>query len=152
MKNQNESLRVAMEFGFLQCEKGNNLTMAFINFDKLLIEPAESHTAEVTKAQHTRGEWKTKGINIVNEQGERIALCCGALDKPLTDDEANAQRIVKAVNEREDLLSTLRSLKSQVETLQLEGGIKKGISNERVNMLSAYLLQANKLLKQAEQK
>ena len=37
LKNgKNEAMRIAMEYGYKQCEKGNNLDMAFINFNKLI--------------------------------------------------------------------------------------------------------------------
>jgi hypothetical protein len=46
LKDENERLkrdkalamRLAMEFGYKQCEKGNNIEMAFINLDKLLTQ------------------------------------------------------------------------------------------------------------------
>ena len=62
---------------------------------------------------------------------------------------ANAQRIVSAVNMHDDLVGTLNSLKSIVETMRLNDEFKKSVSNENKNMLSAYLLQANKLLQQS---
>jgi hypothetical protein len=33
------AMRIALEFGYKQCEKGNNLDMAFINFNKLIQSP-----------------------------------------------------------------------------------------------------------------
>lgn len=36
MKTHNLTMLAAMEFGYRECEKGNNLDMAFINFNKAL--------------------------------------------------------------------------------------------------------------------
>ena len=36
MKIHNLTMLAAMEFGYRECEKGNNLDMAFINFNKAL--------------------------------------------------------------------------------------------------------------------
>lgn len=76
----------------------------------------------------------------------------------LGKDKAKAERILKCMNNEwkidmhKELVEALDFMKSQLETLRLEDGIKKDISNERINMLSASLFSANKVLKKAERK
>jgi len=36
ISTHNSAMLAAMEFGYIECEKGNNLDMAFINFNKAL--------------------------------------------------------------------------------------------------------------------
>lgn len=35
-RNMNNNCLLALEFGYKQCEKGNNIEMAFINYNKII--------------------------------------------------------------------------------------------------------------------
>lgn len=104
---------------------------------------------EITQPVHTKGEWKVSEqykskYYIVNSDNEEIIKC-----EKSEEGEANAQRIVKAVNMHEQLIE---GLKTDVTTLEhlLLSVLKGGQEAHVIKILKAGIAHKKDVLKQAE--
>ena len=105
--------------------------------------------------KHTPTPWKNDDGQIFTENkhgyNSQYTSIARVYDMYSDDGQAqpNASFILKAVNMHDELIKTLNTLKSLVETTRMNDEFKKSVSNENKNMMSAALLSANKLLNQS---
>lgn len=62
--------------------------------------------------KHTKGDWKTIGKEIRNDEVKLLATC-SQIYVPKEEAEANAKQIVKCVNMHDDLLQMIRDMKQE---------------------------------------
>ena len=116
-------------------KKRNLLEQAF---DKTVAE------VEQPTAQHTKGEWKvgsfpfSKDLNYVcDSSGHHISCCQIGGERTMAHAEANAQRIVKAVNMHDELVE-------QIKTLLLWANIKDGSPSQYLRDEAQKLIDQSK--------
>ena len=143
MKKQ--SLITAMEFGFLQSEKGNNLTMAHIEFGKLFPEKESEQIQQEYKVHYDEAtvlviDSKGNGLCETGREGNKWA-------------EENALRIVKCMNGEKKIDmhdGLIKAIKWSLDTCKEIQ--RKKTSAMKFPETASLGSQLEELLKQAEQK
>lgn len=102
-------------------------------------------TKKDNQPKHTQGEWINQGYHVTTNKGEVIVSSPLAhlpadvtpLPEQMTEAEANAQRIVKAVN----LLSKLEDKKKELEAGQMDGRNTEAQKNQ-LDLLQYFFKQS----------
>jgi hypothetical protein len=104
------------------------------------------------ESKHTKGEWKIDPIQknyIVCGEGYKNTICKISQIRGVEEAEANAQRIVTAVNGYDELMEGVKTDKATLEHLLLSA--KRGFLPHIIEILEAGIAVKENILKQHSQ-